>query len=215
MNLWQLMQAPAGSVEAEGRIYGVVVGVVTNNKDDEGLCRVKVKFPWLVDDDESHWARLVSLMAGKERGIVFLPEVDDEVLVVFEHGDVNRPYILGALWNGEDTPPETNSDGKNNIRLIKSRSGHTIVLDDTDGSEKITISDKSEKNSISIDTTNNLIAIASDQDIEIKAPKGKISLDCKELELKSSAAAKVEAGAGMDLKASANMNIKGATINLN
>ncbi len=215
MNLWQLMQQPVGSVEAEGRIYGVVVGVVTNNKDDEGLCRVKVKFPWLVDDDESYWARLVSPMAGKERGIVFLPEVDDEVLVVFEHGDVNRPYILGALWNGEDKPPETNSDGKNNIRLIKSRSGHTIVLDDTDGSEKIEISDKSEKNSITIDTKNNSIAITSEQDVEIKAPKGKICLDCKELELKSSAAAKVEAGAGMDIKASANMNIKGATINLN
>ncbi len=138
MNLWQLMQQPVGSVEAEGRIYGVVVGVVTNNKDDEGLCRVKVKFPWLVDDDESYWARLVSPMAGKERGIVFLPEVEDEVLVVFEHGDVNRPYILGALWNGEDKPPET-SDGKIIFASYDLAAAIKSYCDDTDGAEKIEI----------------------------------------------------------------------------
>jgi uncharacterized protein involved in type VI secretion and phage assembly len=215
MNLWQLMQPSEDPVAASGRLYGVVVGIVTNNQDPEKLGRIKVKFPWLADDAERSWARVVSPMAGKERGMVFLPEVDDEVLVVFEHGDVNRPYILGALWNGVDLPPETNSDGKNNLRLIKSRSGHKIVLDDTEDAEKIAILDASEKNSITLDTKTNAITIVSEQDVVIKAPKGKISLDCKELELKSSAAAKVESGAGLDLKASGNLNVKGATINLN
>ena len=81
------------------RVTGVVVGVVTNNQDPDGLGRVKVKFPWLSDADESSWARIAAPMAGKERGLYFLPEVDDEVLVIFEHGDLRFPFVPGALWN--------------------------------------------------------------------------------------------------------------------
>ncbi len=204
--------------EAMGnRIYGVVVGVVTNNQDPDKMGRVKVKFPWLSDSDESYWARLATPMAGKDRGIYFLPEVDDEVLVAFEHGDVRFPYVLGALWNGQDQdkPPEQNSDGKNNIRMIKSRSGHIIRLNDEEGKETIEIIDKSGKNSIAIDTTNNAIAITSDKDITLKAPQGTIKLDAQKLEIKSSADTKIEANAGMDIKANATLNLKGATINLN
>ena len=73
--------------DASSRVSGVVVGVVTNNQDPEGMGRVKVKFPWLSDEDESNWARVAAPMAGKERGFYFLPEVEDEVLVAFEHGD--------------------------------------------------------------------------------------------------------------------------------
>jgi len=197
------------------RITGVVVGVVTNNQDPDGLGRVKVKFPWLSDADESTWARLVSPMAGKERGLYVLPEVDDEVLVVFEHGDVRFPYVLGALWNGKDKPPADNSDGKNNVRLLKSRSGHVIRLSDEDGKEKIEIIDKSEKNSIVFDTANNTITLTADKDIILSAPQGTIKLDGQKIEAKSSADAKVEAGAGMDVKASGTLNIKGATVNIN
>ena len=117
----------------EGRLYGVVFGIVTNNKDPEGLGRVKVKLPWMADELESNWARVVTPMAGAQRGIYFLPEVDDEVLVAFEHGSAEHPYVLGALWNGKDKPPESNSDGKNNTRTIRSRSGHVIRLTDTAG----------------------------------------------------------------------------------
>jgi len=199
----------------DSKINGVVIGIVTNNKDPEGLGRIKVKFPWLSDEDESNWARVASLMAGKERGIFILPEIDDEVLIVFEHGDINMPYVIGSLWNGKDVPPETNSNGKNNIRMIKSRSGHVIRIDDTDGNEKIEIVDKTEKNMITIDTKENKISIMSDKDIEMSAPNGKITIDAMNIEIKSSAATKIEAAAEMDLKASANMNIKGAIINLN
>lgn len=199
----------------DSKINGVVVGIVTNIKDPEGLGRIRVKFPWLSDENESNWARVTSLMAGKDRGIFILPEIDDEVLVVFEHGNINMPYVIGSLWNGTDVPPETNSDGKNNLRMMKSRSGHVIRIDDTEGNEKIEILDKTEKNTITIDTKNNKISIMSDKDIEMSAPNGKITIDAMNIEIKSSAATKVEASAGMDLKASGNMNVKGATINLN
>ena len=198
-----------------GRVYGVVVGVVTNNQDPEGLGRVKIKFPWLSDQDESHWARIAAPMAGKERGTFFLPEVEDEVLVAFEHGDIHFPYVIGSLWNGADKPPADNGDGKNNLRLIKSRSGHTIKLNDEDGKETIEIIDKSEKNSIVIDTAKNSITITSEKDITLSATKGTIKLDAKNIEIKSSADSKIESGAGMDVKASATMTIKGATVNIN
>lgn len=197
------------------RIYGIVVGVVTNNQDPDNMGRVKVKFPWLSDTDESYWARLATPMAGKDRGIYVLPEIDDEVLIAFEHGDVRFPYVLGALWNGQDTPPEQNSDGKNNIRMIKSRSGHIIRLNDEEGKETIEIIDKSGKNSIAIDTANNAITITSNKDITLKATNGTIKLEAQKVEIKSSTDTKIEASAGMDIKATGTMNVRGATINLN
>lgn len=200
---------------SSGRINGVVVGVVTNNQDPDGMGRVKVKFPWLSDQDESHWARVAAPMAGKERGFYFLPEVEDEVLVAFEHGDARFPYVLGALWNGKEAPPAKNDDGKNNIRVIKSRSGHIIRLTDEDGKEKIEIIDKSEKNSIVLDTAKNTMTITSEKDIVFSASKGTIKLDGQKIEIKSSADTKIESGAGMDVKASATMNIKGSAVNIN
>jgi uncharacterized protein involved in type VI secretion and phage assembly len=197
------------------RITGVVVGLVTNNQDPEGLGRVKVKFPWLSEDDESHWARIAVPMAGKDSGVYFLPEVNNEVLVTFEHGDPRFPYVIGALWNGEDAPPANNNDGKNNIRLIKSRSGHLIKLDDEAGKETIEIIDKSRKNSIIIDTANNTIEIKTDKDITLSATKGTIKLNAQRIEIKSSADLKLDAGSKMDVKAKATMTIKGATVNIN
>ena len=213
MNLFDV-PADGGDGAASG-FSGVVVGVVTNNQDPEGMGRVKVKFPWLSDEDESNWARVAAPMAGKGRGLYFLPEVDDEVLVAFEHGDVRFPYVVGALWNGEDAPPAKNDDGKNNVRVIKSRSGHVVRLTDDDGREMIEIIDGSAKNSVVIDTSKNTITITSDKDIVLSASKGKITLDAQELELKSSGNAKVEAGGNMDLKATGQTNVKGATVNLN
>lgn len=199
----------------ESKIYGVVTGIVTNNQDPDKLGRVKVKIPRISGEDESNWARVVSFMAGKERGAFFLPEVNDEVLVAFEYGDINMPYIIGSLWNGKDNPPLTNDDGENNIRIIKSRSGHIIKLDDTDGKEKIEIVDKTKKNMIVIDAKDNKISIKSEKDIEISAPNGKVIIDAKDIEAKSSASIKIEASSGIDIKASGNMNIKGSTVNIN
>ena len=214
MNLFDVLTDERDDLSS--RISGVVVGVVTNNQNDpEGLGRVKVKFPWLSDEDESNWARVAAPMAGKERGFYFLPEVEDEVLVAFEHGDVRFPYIVGSLWNGKDTQPAKNDDGKNNVRVIKSRSGHVVRLTDKDGAEMIEIIDKSEKNSIVFDTSKNTITITADKDIVLSAAQGKIKLDAQEIEIKSSANAKVEAGGNLDLKATGQANVKGATVNLN
>ncbi|MCG7848044.1 MAG: phage baseplate assembly protein V [ANME-2 cluster archaeon] len=200
---------------SDSRIFGVVVGIVTNNKDTEKLGRVKVKIPRISGEDESNWARVISFMAGKERGAFFLPEIDDEVLVAFEYGDINMPYVIGSLWNGKDVPPENNSDGKNNIRVIRSRSGHVITLDDSDGSEQIKIMDKTNKNMIIIDAKNNTISIKSDKDIELLAPNGKVTIEAMDLETKSTASTKIEATSSLDVKASGNLNIKGAMVNIN
>ena len=115
MNLFDVLSMDGGGGVAQ-RMSGVVVGVVTNTQDPAGLGRVKVKFPWLSDSEESFWARVATPMAGKGRGFYFLPEVEDEVLLAFEHGDARFPYVLGALWNGQDKPPENNDKGENNIR---------------------------------------------------------------------------------------------------
>ena len=190
-----------------GKIYGVAAGIVTNNKDEKKLGRIKLKFPWLSDNNETDWVRIATFMAGSERGSFFLPEVGDEVLVAFDQGELNHPYVIGALWNDTAKPPEKNADGKNNFRLIKSRSGHIIKLDDTDGNEKIEIVDKSNSNKVIIDTKDNKISIISNKDIEISAPSGKVTISGKEIEIKSTTSAKIEA--------SADMTVKGATVNIN
>ncbi|WP_293373993.1 phage baseplate assembly protein V [Nevskia sp.] len=188
MNLGELIDA---SSSRHSRIDGVVIGLVTNNQDPEGLARVRLKFPWLNDADESAWARVVSFMAGPDRGALFLPEVGDEVLVAFEHGDPRFPYVLGALWNGKDSPPEANSSGGNDIRVIRSRSGHVIRLNDKAGAETIEIIDKSGSNCIVIDSAANTLTIS--------APQGKIRLEANQIEIEATTTAV----------------LKGATVNIN
>lgn len=192
--------------ELDNRYYGVTTGVVTDNADPAGLGRVKVKFPWLGERSESFWARLATPMAGGERGFYCLPEVDDEVLVAFERGRVDHPYVLGALWNGKSKPPESNEDGKNNRRVFRSRSGSVIRFDDTDGAEKITIEDAGGHSSITIDAAGKSIEIAT---------SGKLKLHGKEIEITSDAGLKIEASAQMDISANANLAIKGIKVDIN
>jgi phage baseplate assembly protein V len=197
------------------RFYGVVVGVVTNNQDPENMHRVKVRFPWLSKDVESNWARVAAPMAGKGRGAYFLPEVDDEVLVVFEHGQVDHPFVVGCLWNGKDDAPESNADGENNPRTIKSRSGHVLRFNDKSGSETIEIIDKTGNNKIVIDSANNTITIEAQSDITIKSATGKLTMQANGIEMKSRMGVSVEAAQNMDLKANAIVTVKGAMIRLN
>lgn len=125
------------------RWYGVFPALVTDVRDPDGQGRVQVSLPWAADSDGASfraWARVATLMAGSGRGTWFVPEPDDEVLIAFESGDPRRPYVLGALWNGTDSAPETmDGAGRNNVRVIHSRSGHEIRFDDTSGSEKIVV----------------------------------------------------------------------------
>ncbi|MGV0028543.1 phage baseplate assembly protein V [Phormidesmis priestleyi] len=114
----------------------LMVSIVSNNKDPQGWGRVRVKFPTLTEVDESSWARVVRVGAGADRGFDCLPEINDEVLVAFEHGDIHRPYVIGGVWNEKDAPPEkvddTIVDGKVRLRTIKTRTGHTLQFVEED-----------------------------------------------------------------------------------
>lgn len=126
-----------------GTFYGVYPAVVVDVVDPEAQGRVRVELPWSPDPDgDSYeaWARLATLSAGSDRGSWFIPDVDDEVLVTFEAGNPRRPYVVGGLWNGQDAPPEQmDRAGRNNKKVLRSRSGIQITLDDADGQETLTL----------------------------------------------------------------------------
>jgi uncharacterized protein involved in type VI secretion and phage assembly len=124
-----------------GPFYGVYVGLVTDVQDPDGQGRVRVRLPWTTDPEGEAfeiWGRVATLMAGSDRGTWFIPELDDEVILAFEGGCPWSPIVVGAVWNGVDTPPES-MDDNNNIRSITSRSGIRVTFDDTDGGVQFTI----------------------------------------------------------------------------
>lgn len=125
------------------RLYGVYPAEVQDIVDPDQQGRIRVRLPWSPDNDGSGyeaWARLAVLMAGASRGTWFIPDAGDEVLVSFEGGDPRRPYVVGALWNGQDAPPEQmDSAGNNYLKTIATRRDIRITLDDTEGQETLTI----------------------------------------------------------------------------
>lgn len=167
--------APIGSIMSQAprasKIRGVWPAVVVDNRDGDSNpgFRVRVKFPWLNEQETTSWARIAIPMGGRDRGTYVLPEIDDQVLVVFEHGDIGRPIVIGGLWSKKQEPVEVNDSGNNNTKLIKSRCGHRVIFDDKDGAEKITIVDKSKKNKIVLDSANKIVKIESDGEIGVIA----------------------------------------------
>lgn len=139
----ELLELDAGHAAPSARWYGVHPALVKDVKDPDGQGRVKVSLPWSPDAAGGRyeaWARLATLMAGGGRGSWFVPDVDDEVLVGFEGGDPRRPYVLGGLWNGSDAPPQSmDGAGANDKKVLKSRNGVTITLDDADGQEQLVL----------------------------------------------------------------------------
>src|SRR3954470_20215179 len=120
--------------------YGVCPATVIDIKDPDSQGRVRVTLPWRDTGSDRYeaWARMATLFAGNNRGSWFMPDVGDEVLVAFELGDPRRPYVVGGLWNGKDTPPESMDGAGNNYRkVIRSRNGVKVTLDDQDGQEKL------------------------------------------------------------------------------
>lgn len=110
------------------RIFGIVVGIVKDVADPEGQGRILLDLEFMPGKHETHWAPVATPMAGLDRGYWVMPEVGDEAVVAFDHGDPDHPYVLGFTWNGKDKPPSTT----NKERIIRSFNGHTIrMLDST------------------------------------------------------------------------------------
>jgi uncharacterized protein involved in type VI secretion and phage assembly len=199
------------------RFFGVAIGVVTNIKDPDALGRVKLALPWLAPDLETDWARVAMPMAGAGFGTWFVPDVNSEVLVAFEHGSLEAPFVLGVLWNGKDKPPETmDSRGANDVRTVRSRSGHVVRLVDSQGGEKIEIIDKAQKNSIVIDTAKNSVTISAASDIVLRSTGGKVTISGKAgVEVVSDSELKLTARAKSELSASGPLVLKGGVVNIN
>ncbi len=233
---------PTAPVARNERQSDPLMAIVTDNNDPDMRGRVKVKFPMKSasgGDLESPWLRTTSGYAGNNRGIYFMPEVDDEVLVGFEMGDSNMPVVLGSLWNGMDKPPQSainpgGDDGelsKNDNKVIYTRTGHQIVLSDKDGAGKIKIVDRTGNNTMIIDSKENTISITADKDynltvkgnVTMKAD-GDFKLEAQNVSIDAKISCKIKAGSGggeitssgmMKLDASAKMDISAAMIDIN
>jgi phage baseplate assembly protein V len=191
------------------RVSGVAIAVVTDNRDPERLCRVKVGYPWHDDPRASHWARLAAPMAGANRGVVLIPEIGDEVLVAFERGDLRHPYVVGALWSARAAPPAASAD----TRLFRSRSGHQLRFDEgapgavelsTHDGKRVVMDDDGVRiedgngNRLRIDGTSGAIDIASSGKLTIKA-----------------ASIAIDASGTIEIKAGATLTLRGALVNIN
>ena len=220
--------------ELAQRWSGAVTAVVTNADDPDNYGRVKVKFPWMTDDAESWWARVVSAGAGPEAGLYAIPDVGDEVLVVFEHGDFNRPFVLGGLWNGQAAlPPAAGSGGEQpQTRIWQSRKGHKISIFDnaddkieieTAGGHILSISDADSKILIKssggaefvFDDNGSKISMKSTGDLQVEAQSNVNIKATASMTLEANANMTIKANGNMDIQANGMTNIKGATVNLN
>jgi uncharacterized protein involved in type VI secretion and phage assembly len=209
----------ARSRTTDQRYYGVAEALVTDSDDPEHEGRVKVQFPWFDENMESEWCRVRQLYAGNDYGTFFVPEVGDEVLVAFIHGDMRMPIILGGLYNGQDKPPSFHDGTTKDQKMIRTKGQHEILMDDSSGEERIQIktkgghicdlNDKEKKITIVDSSGNNSIVIdANANTVTIKSSSGKLIFDGQQgVEITSKASIKIEATATLDLK--------GATVNIN
>lgn len=208
-NLYALLQHAWAAASSSGSsTFGVTVGIVTNVKDPDKAGRVKVCFPQLSGKPESDWVRVAQPAAGPGRGFYWLPHVSDEVLVAFERGQTNRPYVIGSLWNGKDKPMKDAYSDDNDIVMIQTRSGHQLTLRDKPGNEQITIGDMSGKRTVTFEVKNKKFLIeAKEGDFELRA-KNKLVLHCEDLEIKASKTGKLQIGTTFDLKVADKAQVK-------
>jgi uncharacterized protein involved in type VI secretion and phage assembly len=196
----------------------IVLGVVTNNSDPDGLGRVKVKFPTLGDTLESWWARIASPSAGKDRGLLMMPIPGDEVLVAFEHGDARRPYVLGSVWNGKSKPGDlVQKDGSLVIQSDKQVQMKAKEPISVKGDKELTI----ETTGKIAQKTSNHLALEASQDANLKAMKVAINANADitlnanaSITIKAAGKVSVEAGGMLTLKSSGVVQVSGTAIKL-
>jgi phage protein D len=198
------LRSLAGGAEASPpALPGVVVAQVTDVRDPENQGRVKIRYPWLSDSYVSDWARTIQPGAGAHRGAVVLPEVNDEVVVAFELGDLRRPYVVGGLWNGVDPPPLGEklldaSTGAVRRRGFVSKLGHCVVFFDDDGDSGIALLSADRGLRLALDKTKTTIHVASNGKVEIEANSD----------------VTIKAGANLKLQAAAKLELKGAQVSI-
>jgi len=205
--------------------YGVHHAVVTDNKDPDGLNRVKVRLPWLDggDTDNSFWAQFMSPMEGNKFGWYALPDIDDVVVVMFMAGDMTQPVVMGGIWSTADKSPEPNEDGKNNFRGYRSRTGHRMILDDS-GKTKVVFADKTGKNMIGVGNFAqegagpNVCAVykppmSGETGVSFSSMEGKLDITCKDGKLSITAEQniKINAKTTIDVKAGGDLTAEGTS----
>jgi phage baseplate assembly protein V len=162
------------------RFFGVVLGKVVDNNESRAVPpvipsgKVQVTYPGLSEKITSGWAPVVRPMAGSNAGFYAVPDVGDQVLVAFEHGDLSQPYVLGALWNAKARPPGDNLDGRNSKRVLRSSAGHTITFDDAAPSPTLTVTD-SAGSAVTFDPSKRSLTVHAAQDLTLSA-NGNISI---------------------------------------
>lgn len=193
----------------------LITAIVTDTNDPEKLGRVRLLLPGLSGDydDQMLWARVLSPLAGKDRGQCLLPEIEDEVLVAFIQEDLSNAYVLGGLWSQKNPPPEGVGKEENDLKMIKTRSGHTLTLNDKEGEEQITLSDKNG-NSLIINTGEDRITLKAKSKIEI-VTEGDLTLSGKTIKLAATDSLEIKADSSLILDGGNTADLKAGTVNIN
>jgi uncharacterized protein involved in type VI secretion and phage assembly len=205
---------------------GPVFGIIADNADPEGKGRVKVMLDFLGDNICTDW---IPLMV-QNRGEFVLPEIDDQVVVAFLGDDADKAVVLGTIWSEAQMPPETgvsggselNKDKKNNLRFLRSRAGHRVVLNDTAGSEAVQVITADGKTKIEMSAKEKKVTVKTGMDITVSSAK-KIIINCESISVKAKKGAKIEGdeiltqskGKDVNIKAGKNVGVEGSGINLN
>jgi uncharacterized protein involved in type VI secretion and phage assembly len=192
--------------------------VVTNNNDPEQAGRVRVKYPSLSDSEESAWARVASISAGNTRGVVMLPQPNEEVIVGFEHGDTRRPIVIGSLFNGRDKPgPDLLQNRDGSFALLSNEKAHIHTKKDfeikSDQNMVVEIQ-KDENHKVAGNTTHETTGTAKHKGQQFTVEAGS-TMTVKGVSVTVEASASLTLkGATVDIQASGPLSLKGAIINL-
>jgi uncharacterized protein involved in type VI secretion and phage assembly len=204
-------------------INGLVVGLVIDNVDPDRLGRVKVKYP--VDAEqapESTWVRIATPDAGKNRGLVMLPETGTEVVVGFAYRTL-EPYVMGAVYNGEaDKPVYANEDGKDDHRRVLSRSGHRVDFSDEAGKERVDVETKAKEVTLALDAAEKVFTGKAEKNVTIEA-KERLSIKCRDFKLEASGSVTIKnattlvahGGTSMTVTASSSQTWTAGSVSIN